>query len=72
MRHVVADYDNDDYDEYDNYNNGINNSNRGVNPGGCGVATLLHFGQGVVGSQEGRKILLSLYLIMHRRYVRKW
>src|SRR6218665_3739031 len=53
----------------------------GVNPGGLVVATPQSLGRGVVGvagwfargvvgSWTGRKILL--YLIMYRKYVRKW
>ena len=49
---------------------------RGVNPGGLGVATprLCAGGRGITGGRgllwKGREILL--YLIMCRKYVRKW
>jgi len=42
----------------------------GVNPGGLGVATPRFWAGGTGGSWTCRKILL--YLIMHRKYVRKW
>ena len=50
---------------------------RGVNPGGLGVATPQILGLGSWGSQDGswgswtgREILF--YLIMCRKYIRKW
>ena len=59
---AAAGYDDDDDDD------------RGVNPGGVGGSRPQILGRGswweVAGGRGGRELLL--YVIMYRKYVRKW